>query len=369
MKKIILILSVLFLAACTDDESSGSSSDNYDRSVLLTNWADNIILPSYANYVEKIEVLATASAQFVTEASLANLNALRQAYQDAYIAFQQISMFEIGPAESLDFRSYTNTYPTNATAIDGIVKAHEYPNLELPSTRDKQGFPALDFLLYGIETSDQAIVNAYATGEFKETYTYYLNAVVERIQTLGNEVNNQWNNSFRDEFVNNTSSSSTGAVDKMANDFIIHYEKFVRSGKVGIPAGVFSGNIEPQTVESYYNPEFSKTLLLTALTASKDFFEGKHTLHNMQGESFKSYLDFLNTIKEGEDLSALIVNQYQESLQLANQLNDNLVFEVENNNSKMLETYESMQKNVVFLKLDMLQALSISVDYVDTDGD
>lgn len=369
MKKIIVILSVLFLAACTDDESSGSSSDNYDRSALLTNWADNIILPSYANYVEKVDVLKTVSAQFETETNIVNLNSLRQAYQAAYIAFQKVSMFEIGPAESLDFRSYTNTYPTNATAIDGFIKANEYPNLELPSMRDKQGFPALDFLLYGIDTSDQAIVDAYLTGEFKEAYKYYLNAVVERIQTLGNEVNNQWKGSFRNEFINNTSSSSTGSVDKMANDFIIHYEKFIRSGKVGIPAGVFSGNIEPQTVESFYNPEFSKILLITALTASKDFFEGKHTLHNMQGESFKSYLDFLNTLKEGEDLSTLILNQYQESLELSGQLQDNLVFEVENNNSKMLEAYESMQKNVVLLKLDMLQALSISVDYVDADGD
>jgi len=43
--------------------------------------------------------------------------------------------------------------------------------------------------------------------------------------------------------------------------------------------------------------------------------------------------------------------------------------EVENNNSKMLTAYDSMQANVILLKIDMLQALSISVDYVDTDGD
>jgi hypothetical protein len=35
----------------------------------------------------------------------------------------------------------------------------------------------------------------------------------------------------------------------------------------------------------------------------------------------------------------------------------------------MLETYNELQRNVVFIKVDMLQALSIDVDYVDADGD
>ena len=35
----------------------------------------------------------------------------------------------------------------------------------------------------------------------------------------------------------------------------------------------------------------------------------------------------------------------------------------------MLVAYDEIQKGVVFLKTDMLQTLSISVDYVDADGD
>ena len=35
----------------------------------------------------------------------------------------------------------------------------------------------------------------------------------------------------------------------------------------------------------------------------------------------------------------------------------------------MLQTYDELQKNVVNMKVDMLQALNIRVDYVDADGD
>ena len=36
---------------------------------------------------------------------------------------------------------------------------------------------------------------------------------------------------------------------------------------------------------------------------------------------------------------------------------------------KFLETYDAIQKVVVLLKVDMLQALNINVDYTDADGD
>ncbi len=35
----------------------------------------------------------------------------------------------------------------------------------------------------------------------------------------------------------------------------------------------------------------------------------------------------------------------------------------------MLTAYDELQKAVVLLKVDMLQALNIQVDFVDADGD
>jgi hypothetical protein len=35
----------------------------------------------------------------------------------------------------------------------------------------------------------------------------------------------------------------------------------------------------------------------------------------------------------------------------------------------MILAYDALQQNVVYFKLDMMQALNITVDYIDSDGD
>ena len=49
-------------------------------------------------------------------------------------------------------------------------------------------------------------------------------------------------------------------------------------------------------------------------------------------------------------------------------LKENFVDQVNENNIEMLKTYDVIQAGVVMLKVDMLQKLNISVDYVDADG-
>ena len=43
--------------------------------------------------------------------------------------------------------------------------------------------------------------------------------------------------------------------------------------------------------------------------------------------------------------------------------------QIQNNNNQMLFAYDAIQVMVVSFKVDLLQTLSISVDYVDADGD
>ena len=83
----------------------------------------------------------------------------------------------------------------------------------------------------------------------------------------------------------------------------------------------------------------------------------------------KTYLDFVQDISEGEDLGELINAQFESARDQAERLSDDFSEQVESDNSVMLETYDELQKNVVNMKVDMLQALNIRVDYVDADGD
>jgi hypothetical protein len=69
------------------------------------------------------------------------------------------------------------------------------------------------------------------------------------------------------------------------------------------------------------------------------------------------------------DLVNLINNQLDEARAKISILDDNYFDQINTDNKKMTEAYDALQTVVVLLKVDMLQAFNISVDYVDADGD
>jgi len=74
-------------------------------------------------------------------------------------------------------------------------------------------------------------------------------------------------------------------------------------------------------------------------------------------------------MRDGEPLSAKISNQFTAIRTEAENVGPDFSQQVSEDNVRMLALYDEMQRLVVLLKVDMLQALSINVDYVDADGD
>ncbi len=366
------ILTIALLSvACSSDNDSGDSNDttdSFDRKALLENVADNIVIPSYQGFLVDMKALKTATSKFVATADEPNLVSLREAWSTAYTSWQNVNMFEIGKAEEISFRNFMNVYPVNTDNITTNVTSGTY-DLATISQQDEQGFGALDYLINGVSSSDGDIVATYTDVTNGAKYKTYITDVVNRMEDLTTQVVNDWASGYRDSFVNNSGSSATSSLDKLVNDYIFHYEKHLRAGKIGIPAGVFSGSPLNDKVEAFYDKDLSKTLFNANLDAMQDFFNGKKFGASSTGASLKTYLDFLNTIKDGEDLSKLINNQFDKSRSTAVNLSNDLSTQVKSDNSLMLTTYDELQKNVVFLKVDMLQAISVSVDYVDADGD
>ena len=149
------------------------------------------------------------------------------------------------------------------------------------------------------------------------------------------------------------------------NDFIYYYEKGLRANKVGIPAGNFSATALPEKVEAYYKRTISKELLQEAIAAVEDFFKGKAYNSTAQGIGFKGYLSSLNR----EDLINEIETQLGVAKTQINSLDANFYTQITTNNTEMTKAYDELQKVVVLFKVDMLQAFSVSVDYIDADGD
>lgn len=371
MKKNIVFLALLtlFFSCTKTDDTPKEDTNKYNRTALLTNWADHIIVPSYVNYQFKVQTVVTDVNTFNATPNVANLQTLRTSWIEAYKAFQYVVPFNFGKAEAIYFKESANTYPTNASGIDTNISSGTY-NLALNSQFDKQGFPALDYLLYGLATSDDAIIAFYTTNANANNYKQYLTAVATRLKTNIDAVVTDWNSGYKATYIANNGTSIISSVNITTNNFVKNLEKDIRTGKVGIAAGKFSNGVKyPEKVEGYYKNDVSKILLNEAVKASQDFFNGKHFASATTGESLKSYLDFLNTVRSGQKLSDIINNQFSVIFTANNALSASFSSQVNTDNSKMLAAFDAMQQNVVYTKLDMMQALNISIDYVDSDGD
>ena len=368
MKRIInYLLLCLCIVSCSENpEIVQKPNDDFNRSVMLSDWANGIIIPHYQNYKLSLDELKSSASLFIELKNEDTFDKLRNSWLDAYIEWQYVSMFEIGMAESIGLRNFTNIYPCNTEEIEANIEGGLY-NLKLPSTFDEQGFPAIEYLLFGIESDVQGIVSKF---QLKPAYGEYLVTLINRLRDLTTEVLADWQQNYASAFISNSASSATGSVDKLVNDYVFYYEKFFRAGKFGIPAGVFSGKVEAHTIEGLYSEEYSKILALNALNAIQNFFNGRSHLDNSySGESISSYLDYLNSIKSGSDLSALINQQFESARLEIEDLEDNFYEQLIRDNIAMLEAYDEIQKNVVLLKVDLMQALNVRVDYVDADGD
>ena len=348
----------------SNQNQTTSSETTYNRSSFLINVADNILIPSHNQFKTDLIELQEASNQFTDETNDSNLKFLREKWIASYKSWQHIEMYDIGRAEEIYFKSKMNIYPVNIDRLENNVSTGSY-DLDNANNFSSQGFPALDYLLYGIGSSDSEIVDKFSSGS---GYKTYLKDIILKMVANTNEVIDSWV-SYRDVFVNSTENTATSSINKLTNDFIYYYEKGFRANKIGIPAGVFSNDVLPDRVEAYYSKIYSKDLALEAMTAIDNFFQGKYFNSDETGDSLKTYLNFLDVIKNESNLSALITEKFSSAKTSIESLDDNFALQLEQDYVKVLGTYDAVQLGVVLLKVDMLQALSINVDYADADGD
>lgn len=375
MKKfwIYFLIPTLFIACSggSDQNTAPNTIDNYNRTVLLENLTDNIIIPRYDNLVSQTNQLNTLAANFTTDQSAENFQLLKNAWAQTYIAWQYVEMFNIGKAQEINYIQSMNTYPCNPTQIEINIETLSY-NLDDANYQSwaSQGMPALDYMFYGLDSDTNNIITKY-TGSEGEKYLTYLNNLIDQIDQNTNTVYNDWQTN-RNSFISLDGNTATSSLNQLTNDFIYYYEKGLRANKIGIPSGKWNNYIiYPIGVEAYYKRNISKKLALASLKGCQQFFLGEKFINETSDTGIfgESYVNYLEHINDNNDLSNQIISTLDNAYMALNDLEDNFVSQLENNNNLMLEAYDALQAGVVLLKTEMLASLSITVDYQDADGD
>ncbi len=365
MKKLLLLLvATVVFATCNSDDPDNTSTDNFNKTTMLTNLADNIIVPSLQDLDSKLDDLVLKTSSFTTTANQLNLDNLRTSWLNAYKVWQSVEMYNIGKAEEIQYAFKMNAYPVNTNDVENNISSGTY-DLTHVNNFDAIGFPALDYLLYGVSVNDVSIIAKYTTDINANKYKTYLSDVVNQMKNLTETVLNDWTNTYRDIFVASTVNTATSANNKLVNDYIFYYEKGLRANKIGIPAGIYSATPLPTKIEAFYKKEVSKVLALEALDAVQDMFNGKNYTNGTAGEGYKTYLVSLNKA----NLATYINSKFDNARQKIQLLDGNFYNQINTDNTKMTQAFDALQAAVVLIKVEMLNAFNVNIDYIDADGD
>lgn len=378
-KSLTLLLATLgLLWACSTGSNDSTPTPQppadaagTNRKAMLTNLADNIILPAYAAFNTSFDAMLAKSDAFAAQPTTTSLTELRQAWATAYTDWQKVELFDVGPAEKHALRNFFNIYPASVTGIEANITAGASAPLDVPASYPRQGFPALDYLINGLATTDASIVARYTTAPDAAQRLAYLKRLTSQMKSLFATVYGEWTSGYRDTFINCTSLDAGCSTSRLVNGYVMHYERFIRSGKIGIPSGAMTnGTPAPDKIEAFYQPTLSLTLARTAHRAFIDFFNGKSVKTGQEGPSLKTYLNALSAkeSRTGASLVDLINAQFSAADQQLNTLT-NLPNDIKTNNAAVVQVYTEMQKAVRMLKVDMTTALSITITYTDNDGD
>ncbi len=360
---------LIFISCSTDNDVDEEQVADFDRGAVMENYANNIIIPRYNDFKLSLDNLKSSVDSYVANPTFSTHEEAHNMWLESYKKWQYVEMFNIGKAEEIMFFNSINTYPVNQDRINDNIDNGNY-TLSNPNDWSCQGFPGLDYLLHGI---GEDIIEINGLFKQQNKYGTYIKVVVSKMIENTNLVLENWT-TYKSDFISSTDNTATSDFNMLTNDFVYYFEKGLRTNKVGIPAGVFSNIPLDINIEAYFSSinaidNVSKDLLIEALNAVKLMFTGT-SKSGTSGPSFKSYLDYTKTINNnGVDIGAEIVSKISTAEQKIGELNEDFIYQINTDNTKMLATFDALQTIVVNLKTDMLSLFNVAVDYQDADGD
>lgn len=352
-----------FLSSCKDDNQKFTPSciSEYDISPLLVNYADEIIIPRLESFDKQFDECYQEGENFIDNPQLENLIQFRMEYIAVYKLWQTVSAFSFGPGEDVFWVSSFNNFPMNESKVLLDVQDGK---MDFSSPDDyNKGLPLLDFFLYGLSDSEEGILDSFS---INNAYGIYTKAVLDDMDKKLDDVIGNWQ-SYANEFKQKTGTTDGQSINLLVNTLNKDYE-YIKRNKIGIPSGVLSlGFTNPREVESYHSGQ-SLELAKTAIQSSKDLFLGTK-FDGTDGEGLEEVLRSIGADKNGVSLADVIINQYDIALERINAIEETLQESVDDDKQNVIDAYNALSEQVIYLKSDMPSVMCIPITYVDNPSD
>lgn len=354
---------------CSKGGDDGDNDDNgFDKAGMLTNYADQILLPAYKSLQEKVNSFETLSNTFLTTRNTANQQALLDAYKQLHLQYTRVEAFNLGPAVvaaldvylnfngGLDYNFNTNGeltgFSIDSNTIESNISSGNYDLTQYArNTFYAQGFPAINYLFFG-PNAIQKFSNNTATR------VKYAKDVVSRIKSLVDKVNNDWT-AYRTDFISNTKTNVGSPIGNMINNLAFTLD-VLKGPRIGWPFGKQSNGIAfPAKVEAYFAGN-SSALAQESMRNLKKIFTG--------GGSGKGFADYLVALKK-EELAGQVTAQFDIVISKLEAIPDPLSTTITADPAKVEAAYKEIQKLLTLIKTDVASATGVQITFMDNDGD
>jgi len=277
LRKSLIVLALGIPLGCTPASKTPLPQDGFDRTQMLINLSDNIIVPTLAAFKEDAQALDNAAKAYEANPSESERTNLQQAWTQAMVTWQRAEVYQVGPAGVAGVSTYGQglrdeiySWPRqNPCAIDQQIVDQGYIDNDFFNAAlvDAYGLDALEYLAFG-ERDDNAC-SATATinrsGSWRaldesvrvERSALYASRVASHVLEKSNRIYDQWQNTFSENFKKGKGEfqNAQSVVDEVFAA-LYYLELRVKDKKLALPLGL---NIDcraetcPESVESYFS--------------------------------------------------------------------------------------------------------------------
>lgn len=355
----ILVLLPLILFSCKDD--SENTQEAFDRTALLQQELDQLILPAYAEMNEESATLESMAADFAAAPDEAGLEALRSQWLATAKAWKHAEFFNFGPIEYLGLETSVDYWPTDTYGIENAIAGDKTIDQALLNSlaSNRKGIPAIEYLLFNGSTAE--VLAALQESPRRMAYLQELTANLHQLVVY---VESFWDPNGKNHaatFLEASGNTAGASITLLSNELI-----FVLSGmkndKLGRPLGHISGTANPDLVESPY-ADASLPLLAENLSQLRRIFTGADSA------GFDDYLNALPLGDREQSIAEDILDQLDVCDASLAAIDGSLQDAISTSPDKVETLYAELSTLNVLIKSEMMSGLGLIVTFSDGDGD
>ena len=355
---------ILCVAACSKspspDNNQSSLFGNYDQTAMLTNIGNNILLSGINNAATSATAVQTAITAFGTAPNSGTLIAAQGAWATLAQNWAVVEPFGFGPMQDQLISANTNTWPANSAKIESAITANSNAaNIGA----DTKGLKGLEYLLFD-KGGNSAVLSKY-TGGNAAARIAFLNSVVKDVVTQATNLQNGWKNGYLNTFENAKGNDVSSSASQLINTLSLFLDQ-VKNMKIGNPIGLgvkVNDNKAHADLIEYTIAEQSIPVMKANVQAMKAAFDGG------SGQGLDDLLNYVKAQKNGQNLSVVVDNQFDDVISKINAINAPYSTAVSSQTQQVQAVFNSLKTLIAYFKVDVANNLGVTITFSDTDGD